>query len=192
MNAILLFAIALISQSYPPMVPGLSLPPSTPDIIWAADIVPDRPTAPIEVEEEKPLTYSKAYRKAIDEDKPLLVWVGGNFCERCVEASAEEFVHYFTDSFQNKPNPSIVVIMKEEEKPGSRLVIGATVTDWIEGSDTHGHIPSVRAAMREFRGRRMGRRESAYSGTMMMSAYASSGCSSGACSMKRGLFRRRQ
>jgi hypothetical protein len=44
----------------------------------AEEIKPIRP--PQKTEEATPETYAQAYLRALAEDKPLLVWVGGNFC----------------------------------------------------------------------------------------------------------------
>jgi hypothetical protein len=42
------------------------------------EIQPIRP--PQKTEETAPVSYSQAYLRALEENKPLLVWVGGNFC----------------------------------------------------------------------------------------------------------------
>lgn len=90
--------------------------------------------------EPAPLSYGDAYRESLRTGRPLLVWVGGNFCERCVNDSADEFIHHFTASWPGAPVPSVVVAVPE----GDGLTRLDTLTRWIEGDATFGHLPSVR------------------------------------------------
>ena len=100
--------------------------------------------------EEPPLTYTEAYTLALAQKKPLLVWVGGNFCERCVRDSAQDFVHVFVEKFEGVQAPAIVVGVVDE----GELIRAGDVTWWIEGSAEFGHIPSVRTVIRQWLVRR--------------------------------------
>ena len=92
---------------------------------------------------DRPPTYAEAYHRALTTGRPLLVWVGGNFCPRCVNDTAGEFVHAFVDSFPEAVVPSVVVAVPE----GGQLTRVADVTSWVEGDATFGHIPSVRRVL---------------------------------------------
>jgi hypothetical protein len=119
---------------------------------WVAEQPADQLTwvAVEEKLEPKKLTYEDAYRLAMKTEKPLLVWVGGNFCERCVQDSENDFVHCFVDEFPGAINPSIVVAVKD----GDKLERVGDVQWWIVGDKEFGHIPSVRTAIRNWRERR--------------------------------------
>lgn len=95
-------------------------------------------------------TYELAAREALDRGKPLLVWVGGNFCEACVRDSASEFVHHFTAEFEGVTAPAIVVGVVDS---GS-LIRAGEVTWWVEGDREFGHVPSVRGVIRKWLDRR--------------------------------------
>lgn len=117
--------------------------------------VPDPPpvspaSAPTSVPAPVRVTYELAMREALDRGKPLLVWVGGNFCELCVRDSATEFVHYFTPEFDGVQAPAIVVGVVDS---GS-LIRAGEVTWWVEGDKEFGHVPSVRGVIRKWLDRR--------------------------------------
>ncbi len=97
-----------------------------------------------------PLTYSEAYRQAVKEDKPLVVWVGGEFCPDCVRDSAADFVHVFVADFPGATAPAIVVALPED---GELVRIG-DISWWITGDKTYGHVPSVRRAIANWRATR--------------------------------------
>lgn len=96
------------------------------------------------------LTYRDACSLAMALSKPVVVWVGGNFCERCVSDTRNEFVHHFTATFEGAVAPAIVVGVPD----GNGLTRIATITSWVEGDATHGHVPSIRRAIRNWRASR--------------------------------------
>lgn len=109
-----------------------------------------RHQAVAEAEKDRPLAWEEARHKAMADGKPLLVWVGGNFCERCVRESAGEFVHFFASSYDNLPSPSIAVIVPV----GNELYRAGDVTWWVEGDREFGHLPSARRTIRRWLDRR--------------------------------------
>lgn len=98
--------------------------------------------------------YITAVREALATGKPLLVWVGGEFCPQCVTDSADEFVHHFTATFEDAVSPSIVVAVVDD----GRLMRVGDVQWWIEGSPIFGHLPSAREVIRRWRDARPVRR----------------------------------
>lgn len=119
---------------------SLTLPPQGP-------IPPQAP--PMEV--PRALTYSEARLLALRENKPLVVWVGGNFCEQCVKDAGQEFIHVFVaDGWEGNAGPMTVVGLPED---GEMWKIG--MANWWEvGSKTHGHIPTVRRIIANWRANR--------------------------------------
>ncbi len=116
----------------------LATPPAIPDELPPA--IPDEAAA------EKPLTYAEAHALAVREGKPLVVWVGGNFCQACVRDSAAEFVHVFVDRFDGVAAPAIVVGVVAD----GELVRAGDVTWWITGDREFGHVPSIRHTIRRW------------------------------------------
>lgn len=104
--------------------------------------------------EDRPLTYAEAYHRALATGKPLLVWVGGNFCPRCVDDSSGEFVHCFVPAFEDAVSPSIVVSVVD----GGQLLRVGDVQWWVENHREFGHLPSVRNVIRRWRDARPARR----------------------------------
>jgi hypothetical protein len=113
----------------------------------AAPQAPTPPQAPA-LPEAGPLTYNQAYHKALLEGKPLVVWVGGDFCPRCVNDTKEEFIHFFTDTYAGAVAPAIVVGVPDGRGGLDRV---ATVTQWIVGDPEFGHMPSVRKAIQAWK-----------------------------------------
>jgi hypothetical protein len=103
------------------------------------------------------LGYDRAARLAKETGKPLVVWVGGNFCDRCVQESRDEFVHVFADSFPGAADRSTVVGVWE----GDEFVRVADMDWWVVGDATFGHVPTVRRALRNWRDSRTHFRQSA-------------------------------
>jgi hypothetical protein len=105
------------------------------------------------------LSYAEAYALALKRGKPLVVWVGGNFCKQCVRDSAKDFVHYFTDEPSafgpDLPVPSILVYVPE----AGGLPNAGVIDWWIEGDAEFGHLASIRNAIRRWRERRLAARE---------------------------------
>jgi hypothetical protein len=140
-----------------------------------------RPVAPelmpVEVDdaEPPPLTYPEAHAEAMRLGKPLVVWVGGNFCEACVRDSAREFVHVFVETFEGATAPSIVVgVVDRDDATGKdELVRAGTVTWWIVGDKEFGHLPSVRGAIRAWRDRREAARAARAMGAVYGASYSS-------------------
>lgn len=108
--------------------------------------------------DERPLTYAEGVARAMRDGRPVVVWVGGEFCPQCVQDSAGDFHHVFVDSFPAASAPSIVVGVRD----GSELV-RLDVNWWITGDKEHGHIPSVRSAIRRWLDRRSGVASSGFS-----------------------------
>lgn len=96
------------------------------------------------------LTYAEGAKLSKKTDKPLVVWVGGEFCERCTHDSATEFVHVFVDRFDGVTAPATVVGVWEGED-----LWRVGVADWWEvGHVTFGHLPTVRRALANWRANR--------------------------------------
>ena len=95
-------------------------------------------------------SYLAARARAVREGKPLIVWVGGNFCDRCVKDSRNEFVHCFVaDGWEGHRGPTTVVSVPH----GDELYYVASVTRWTVGSHDWGHVPSARRLVGEWRER---------------------------------------
>ena len=90
--------------------------------------------------------YAEAHRKALDLKRPLVVWVGGNFCERCVEDSRDEFVHHFAQEWRGHRGPATVVYAPRD----GALWRVATVEKWKTGTHDWGHVPSIRRVVGEW------------------------------------------
>lgn len=97
-----------------------------------------------------PSGYDAAYWESLETGKPLIVWVGGNFCDRCVEDSKGEFLHAFVDDWHGQRGPATVLLV-----PGGdgHVYRAATATKWTVGSKDWGHIPSARRLLAEWRER---------------------------------------
>lgn len=112
-----------------------------------------RESVMLPADDSEELTYAQALARAVATGKPLAIWVGGDFCPRCVRETSDEFVHYFTDAFPGVTAPAIVVGVRET--PASeRLVWVETVDWWIEGDKEFGHSPTIRGAVRRWLERR--------------------------------------
>lgn len=110
-------------------------------------------TPPVAKATTKVLTYAEAYAKAKGDGKktkPLIIWVGGNFCERCVQESENDFVHYFADSWPGMRAPSILVGVWDE----GQMKVAGKIDWWLEGSPTFGHIASINDTIRKWRDER--------------------------------------
>lgn len=106
-----------------------------------------KPDAPHHHDDVK-LTYLEARALALKESKPLVIWVGGDFCHRCVEDSAAEFVHVFVPlGWEGHNVPTTIVGVPED---GDLLGI-AEMTWWVVGDAKHGHVPSIRRALKQWR-----------------------------------------
>jgi hypothetical protein len=97
--------------------------------------------------------YAEARRRALAENKPLVVWVGGGdaLCPACMHTLGGEAVHHVAESFPDTPASALVVAVPE----GGDLFRVATITRWVTGDPTWGHVPSVRRALRNWRERRV-------------------------------------
>jgi hypothetical protein len=98
--------------------------------------------------------YAEARARAVRDGKPLVVWVGGGdaLCPSCMHRLADEdgVVNFVAPSFPDTPAQAIVVAVPE----GGDLFRVATITRWVTGDPTWGHVPSVRRAVRNWRERR--------------------------------------
>lgn len=108
------------------------------------------------VPESRPLTYSEAVQLSKQTGKPLVIWVGGEFCPQCVQASAEDFVHVFVEEFPGATAPATVVGVWE----GNDLLRVGDMDWWVVGDKTFGHVPSVRRALANWRANRRHFRQS--------------------------------
>lgn len=129
--------------------------PDPPPVTSAASSspAPSGATVALPADNSEELTYAQALARASATGKPLAIWVGGDFCPRCVRETSDEFVHYFTDTFPGVTAPAIVVGVRET--PASeRLVWVETVDWWIEGDKEFGHSPTIRGAVRRWLERR--------------------------------------
>jgi hypothetical protein len=101
-----------------------------------------RPLPPTPVESAAaPSSYDDALRTSAQTGKPLILWIGGNICNRCVDDSANEFVHHFVpDGWNGQKGPATMVYVPHD---GSHYR-AATVTRWTVGSRDWGHVPSAR------------------------------------------------
>lgn len=93
-----------------------------------------------------PDPLEKALAESVKTGKGIILWVGGNFCDRCVEDSKGEFVHVFADEWKGQPGPA-TVLMAPHDGTVYRV---ATVNRWTVGSSDWGHIPSARRLFREW------------------------------------------
>lgn len=110
-------------------------------------------TAAVAKTTTKVLTYAEAYAKAKGDGKktkPLIIWVGGNFCERCVQESENDFVHYFADSWPGMKAPSILVGVWDE----GQMRVAGRIDWWIENDREFGHLASIRDSIRKWRDER--------------------------------------
>lgn len=105
------------------------------------------PPLPPQTAPSAPTDHSTAWAESMRTGKPIIAWVGGNFCERCVKDSAAEFVHVFVDEWHGNRGPATVLLMPHE---GTVYRVG-TVNRWTEGDASWGHIPSARRLFGEFR-----------------------------------------
>ncbi len=59
-------------------------------------------------------SYAEAYHAAVDNNKPLVLWVGGFVCPYC-EAGCTDLVHGHVDSFQGDDSPRAIVSKPDGE-----------------------------------------------------------------------------
>lgn len=90
-----------------------------------------------------------AVARSIRTGKPVILWVGGNFCDRCVNDSKDEFIHVFLKEWRGHRGPATVILAPH----GKRTYRVATVDRWTVGSHDWGHIPSARRLVHEWRSR---------------------------------------
>jgi hypothetical protein len=93
------------------------------------------------------LSFNEAKTLAKKSKKPLLTWVGGNFCPRCVDDTKNEFVHTFLDKLDDQPDRSVAVWLPGSDGWLYRIGI---MTKWVEGSREWGHAASVRKMIRAY------------------------------------------
>ncbi len=93
-------------------------------------------------------SYARAYAQALRQQKPLVVWVGGNYGDRCATDSKDEFVHAFVaDGWNGNRGPATVIYVPHE----GDLYRAGTVRRWTAGPHDGGHVPSVRRIVAEWR-----------------------------------------
>lgn len=135
MISTIVLLLAALPQSTLPILPQTTLPIPLP-----------QSTLPSLVTYSDP--YAAAYARALRENKPLVVWVGGNFCDRCVGDSKDDFVHHFVpDGWKGQQGPATVIYVPHD----AGLWRAGTVTRWTVGSHDWGHVPSVRRVLAEWR-----------------------------------------
>lgn len=91
-------------------------------------------------------TYAEARARAITENKPLLVWVGEAICPACIRENKDEFVHYVSATWPDAKDAVVVADVKDGE-----LYRVGSVTQWVTGDATFGHIPSSRRVLARWR-----------------------------------------
>lgn len=96
-----------------------------------------------------PSAHDAAWAESLKTGKPIVVWVGGNFCDRCVDDSKNEFVHVFVNGWQGHPGPATVVCVPHD----GDVYRAATVEKWTVGTHDWGHVPSARRVVAEWRRR---------------------------------------
>lgn len=96
-------------------------------------------------------TYEAAAARAIRENLPLVVWAGNGdtICPPCVERLRDEAVHFMGGAYPGVGNALVVQIPEN-----GQLWTVSTITQWITGDQTYGHVPSIRRAIRAWRERR--------------------------------------
>lgn len=89
-------------------------------------------------------SYPEARRQAIALNRPLIVWVGGNFCPACIAGDelAGDFVHCFTDRFPGVTGPATVAALPSD----GQLLWVSSLWKWDDG-----HLGTVRGTLRAFR-----------------------------------------
>lgn len=97
-------------------------------------------------------TYASAYNLALDTGKPLLVWHGDAICERCVHESEGEFVNY-VGAVPGLPTNVVTVGVPEN----GELVVAGVVDRWVTSDPVHGHLPSSRRVLANWRANRASR-----------------------------------
>lgn len=102
------------------------------------------------VSNEKADSYAQAYSAALKQSKPLVVWVGGNFCERCVADSQDEFIHHFAaEGWNGNKGPATVIYVPHQ----GDLYHAGTAINRTVGSHDWGHVPSARRIVAEYHAR---------------------------------------
>lgn len=105
---------------------------------------PDQAAVPSE-----PDAVEEAVAKSLRTGMPVILWVGGDFCNRCVDDSRSEFIHVFLDEWRGQRGPATVILAPH----GKQTYRVATVNRWTVGSHDWGHIPSARRLVHEWRSR---------------------------------------
>lgn len=94
--------------------------------------------------------FRRVKAESLRTGKPVVAWVGGNFCERCVNDSANEFLHVFVeDGWDGNRGPATAVLVPHD----GYLYYAGVVTRWTVGSRDWGHVPSARRIAAEWRAR---------------------------------------
>lgn len=93
--------------------------------------------------------YADAKRRALAENKPLLVWSGSAVCPACVHDTEGEFVSWVGTHPDLTPNAITVAV-----PDGGQLLDVATITNWVVSDPVRGHVPSIRRALARWRERR--------------------------------------
>lgn len=96
-----------------------------------------------------PLTYAEAYEKSFKNGKPLIVWVGGNFCPQCVRDTETAFNHTFVSTYPGVTEKQAIVVGVMDTN--NKLIQAGVVTWWIEGDKEFGHVASIREEIRKWR-----------------------------------------
>jgi type IV pilus biogenesis protein CpaD/CtpE len=97
------------------------------------------------------MTVKDGVATAIARGKPLLIWVGGNFCPNCVNQSKSEFVHCFVDRYQDVKAPAVVVAIPDEKDHHALDLWWVTTVPGAAGDGTGRHLQAVRRALAAWR-----------------------------------------
>lgn len=114
-------------------------------------------------------TYQECRQQALEQNKPLMVWISGTgkpFCPECIEASptGQEFIHSFLTrkeaeeiGFQVTADEQVIVAVKE----GDSLIGIGDMTWWEDGKPGERHLRSARGALARWRQSRQMTRQNA-------------------------------
>lgn len=117
----------------------------TKSIINTPETQPSKPTPASTTSEADEV--EDAVAKSLETRKPVIFWVGGNFCDRCVNDSKDEFIHVFLQEWKGHRGPATVILAPHEK----RVYRVGTVERWTVGSHDWGHVPSARRVLGEWR-----------------------------------------
>lgn len=137
-----LLSVTILLLADLPAVPSKTMMP----VIHPTVVMPD-------IQQQVSTPYEAIKAESLRTGKPVIVWVGGNFCDRCVNDSVGEFLHAFApDGWEGNKGPATAVLVPHD----GHLYYAGIVTRWTVGSHDWGHVPSARRIAAEWRVRAAG------------------------------------